>query len=295
VSRDQIDIAKCSLCLDERRGAEPWCLRCGTPFAESAPVTHPTLPTFRLIANRPGNTQTVYIRADLPEKITDVVQYLAYFVQLHRMYNGEPNQQAMLDKLLTPVSVGLKQIPEAQRELAAVNILDNMYRGAVNIQGSMDDALQGYVYAVGKAVAPVLSSPGAVYAYVLNNSFDNSNRFDLILRLLRLFQLVVICPEDIACLLPESHTSTKVRPLGLSNWPLLADEAWGIATETVRHAASERRPMFIISVHFNETAHSKSDLSHIRELLLKAGYTVVFRNEAPVAGSLVEIARPAVA
>ena len=287
MAREQQDMATCSSCMDKRRGAEPWCLRCGTPFAESAPVAQAT---FRIHASRPGNdAEPVYIRDDLPEVFTDFVQYLAYFAQLYRSHDGDPEQQARLDRELTPLAVGLRQLPEAQREGAAVYILDNMYRGAASIQGRMDGALYSYVSALGKAVAPILSSSGAVYAYMLDNSFDNPDRFELILDLFRCFKLVVSCPEAIASDLIEHDTGTKVRPLGLSDWPRYADEAWHVATALVRKAASERRPLFVFSVHFSESAYRQ-----IRELLLEAGYTVVFRNEAPVTGSQIQIARPAV-
>ena len=110
-----------------------------------------------------------------------------------------------------------------------------MYRGAASIQGRMDGSLYSYVSALGKAVAPILSSSGAVYAYMLDNSFDNPDRFELILDLFRCFKLVVSCPGSDASDLIERRHRHQSAPFGpQSDWPSrYADEAWHVAVGLV--------------------------------------------------------------
>jgi hypothetical protein len=284
MAREEADAAICGSCRDVRRAAEPWCLRCETSFSESAPVTHAAL---RVQATRPVNEgDGVYICDDLPEAYTDYVQYLAYFAQLSRSRGDDAAQHAWLETHLSPLAGWIGQAPETTREGVAVYLLDNVYRGAASIR-RVDGALFNYVKALGEAVAPILSSPQAVYAYVIDNSYDDADRFELVIDLLRAFGVVVSCPESLAASLVEHDTGAKARAVGLAEWPRYAAEAWGVALTLVERASAARRPLVVLSQQFDESV-----LKRIRSTLDTAGYTVVFRNEAPVTGSQVLVVRP---
>jgi len=265
---DERDI--CATCGDKRRSGEPSCLRCGTGFPDPDRLPKHGV---RVVATAPDSTDGfIYLSDELPEKVTDFFQYLSYFSDCTRV-TGALSLKQHFERLRNY----LDELPEAQREGMAVYILDNLYRGAASVT-RIDRALYDYVSELGRTVASFLSS--GTYAYVIDNSYDNPDRLDVILAILKSFGLVVSCPEEIAVMLTEKDSGAKVRPLHLPDWPRYAAEAWHVALAVVQKASSERRPLAVLSLHFDKAA-----LTRVRDFLNGAGYTVVYRNEAPRTGS----------
>ena len=225
-----------------------------------------------------SSVDIAYFSDDLPESVTDFFQYLSYFAEVTESAGRPAIEQHMLG-----LGDYLGKFPDEQRGSLVVYILDNIYRGAANVQ-KIGPALHDYLSALGQTAMPFLTSAGTPFAYVIDNTFDNPVRLDAILALLRSFGFVVVSPEVIATTLKEETTGLKVHPLDLSDWPFYAREAWDVALEVVVRASSERRALVVLSMHLEP-----ADLERVREVVSGAGYSILFRNEAPVTGSTVEI------
>lgn len=265
----------CATCGDERRSGEPWCLRCRTIFPDSGLPADGVRMT---LTPADGGGEVAYISDDLPESATDFFQYLSYFADVTE-YSGRPE----IERQLGGLGNYLEKFPDAQRGSMVVYILDNVYRGAANVQ-KVNRALHDYLSALGQTSMPFLTTAGPPFAYVIDNTFDNPVRFDAVLALLRSFGLVVVCPEVMATTLMEHDTGVKAHPTDLPEWPRYAREAWHVALESVKQASSERRALIVLTMHLEP-----ADLGQIRELTSAAGYAVIFRNEAPITGTNVAL------
>lgn len=183
------------------------------------------------------------------------------------------------------VTEHFRVLTDKQVLLATVAIADDLYRAASAIP-CWDDSVSDYLECSASSFFSLLKKRGYRLEYVIDNGFDDLQRpTQLFPEWFRACGIVYICPQDAACrLMRADGVAVDAYPAALAR---TMAEARDVGSQLARRCRQEAR-------HFVYLETDCIEGSHVTALQDRGapGTLSVFRREAPVPGSKVEVVFP---
>jgi hypothetical protein len=201
---------------------------------------------------------------------------------------SESKQKKAYDQIREAVNSQVQAYTDEQLLMAAVSLVDDLYK-FLNDEVFVATTLFEYLEAFGRTFTDALRERGYVINYIVDNQFTRNDvlfqgAFDLFKKVFNAAGLVYICPQLIGMQLMQAD---GINDDFLTSMPRYINEARYLSDKLVTECHEEGLHYVFLETNFEDGV-----LDAAVKDMNKPGVLGIFRNEAPIAGSKIQVSYP---
>ena len=200
---------------------------------------------------------------------------------------SESKQKKAYDQIREAVNLQVQAYTDEQLLMAAVSLVDDLYKFLNEVL--VATTLFEYVDAFGRTFTDALRKRGYVIHFIVDNQFTRNDilfqgAFDLFKKVFNAAGFVYICPQLIGMQLMQAD---GINDDFLASMPRYINEARYLSDKLVTECQEEGLHYVFLETNFEDGV-----LDSAVKDMNKLGVLGIFRNEAPIAGSKIQVSYP---